>query len=231
MSFTDHLYEAAEEIWEAQLSHPFVQGIGDGSLPEEKFRRWVLQDYRYLEDFARIFAWAAARADRLESMGWYASVLDLTLNSEMELHREYAARFGISREELESTPAWPTTRAYTDFLVRSAAEGDMGQLLAALLPCAWGYAWIARRLADGAAPGDRRYADWIEQYTAPEFRDAARWLREETDRVARGRSPEERDRMRHLFVVSSRYEWRFWEMCWTGESWGPPGSAGEGEGQ
>ncbi len=66
-AFTDELYEAAESIWKAQLEHPFVRGIGDGSLEEERFRRWVLQDYRYLKEFARIFAWAAAKAERLEA--------------------------------------------------------------------------------------------------------------------------------------------------------------------
>ena len=98
---SDALYEAARPIWDAQLAHPFVRGIGDGTLEEERFKRWVRQDYRYLQEFARVFAWAAAKADRLESMSWYARVLDLTLNTEMELHRTYAARFGIGRDELE----------------------------------------------------------------------------------------------------------------------------------
>ena len=221
MDFTDELLDAAREIWEAQLDHPFVRGIGDGTLEEERFRRWVVQDYRYLEEFARIFAWAAARADRLEAMSWYASVLDLTLNTEMGLHRDYAARFGIGEEELEAAPMWPTTRAYTDFLVRTAADGDMARLLAALLPCAWGYAWVAERLAAGERPEDDRYADWIEQYTSEDFRDAARWLKRETNRVARGRSERERERLIEIFVLSSRYEWQFWEMCWHGERWRP----------
>lgn len=219
--FTDVLRREADSIWRAQLEHPFVRGIGDGSLEEERFERWVLQDYRYLEEFARVFAWATAKADRLEAMGWYAGVLDLTLNTEMELHREYAGRFGISPEELEAAPMWPTTRAYTDFLVRTAADGGMADLLAALLPCAWGYAWIGRKLAEGGGPADRRYADWIEQYASEEFQEAAAWLREETDRAARGRAEEGRARMVELFLLSSRYEWRFWEMCWAGEEWEP----------
>ena len=217
MSFTDELLEAAREIWEAQVEHPFVRGIGDGSLPEETF----VQDYLYLKEFARIFAWAAAKADRLEAMGWYASVLDLTLNTEMELHRRYASRFGIGAGELESAEMWPTTRAYTDFLVRTAADGEMAELLAALLPCAWGYAWVAERLARGPEPEDDRYADWIEQYTSEDFRDAARWLREETERRARGRTEAGRERLVEIFVLSSRYEWQFWEMCWKGEDWRP----------
>ncbi len=180
---SDSLYEAARPIWEAQLDHPFVRGIGDGTLDEEKLKRWVRQDYRYLEEFARVFAWAAAKADRFESMSWYARVLDLTLNTEMDFHRRYAARFGIGRDELEREPMWPTTRAYTDFLVRTAADGDLSELLAALLPCAWGYAYIGG-LGDGLAPASQA-------------------------------------RLRELFLLSSRYEWQFWEMCWHGQEWTP----------
>lgn len=216
---TEAMLAAALPIWEAQLAHPFVRGIGDGSLPPETFERWVRQDWLYLKEFARVFAWAAAKADRLASMSWYASVLDLTLNTEMALHRAYAARFGITEAELEAEPMWPTTRAYTDFLVRIAADGDMAELLAALLPCAWGYVHIATRLAEDEPPSDQRYADWIEQYASTEFREAAEWLQAETERVAGGADPEKRARLVALFELSSRYELRFWEMCWAGESW------------
>jgi thiaminase/transcriptional activator TenA len=219
MAFTDTLYEAAADIWAAQVEHPFVAGLGDGTLEEERFKRWVRQDYLYLKEFARIFAWAAAKADRLAAMGWYASVLDLTLNTEMALHRQYAERFGISEEELEAETMWPTTRAYTDFLVRTAADGDMLDLLAALLPCAWGYCHVGQKLAAAGVPADQRYADWIEQYASEEFEQAADWLRTELDRLVEHAGPEKRERLTRLFVTSSQYEWMFWQMCWEGESW------------
>jgi thiaminase (transcriptional activator TenA) len=219
MPFTDELYAAARPIWDAQLEHPFVQGIGDGTLDPDVFKRWVLQDYRYLKEFARVFAWAVAKAQRLDAMGWYAAVLNLTLNTEMGLHRDYAARFGLTAAELESEQMWPTTRAYTDFLVRTAADGDMADLVAALLPCAWGYVHVAQRLAAGERPPDQRYADWIAQYASPEFADAAEWLKAEMNQLAEGATAEKRARLEHLFVLSSRYEWQFWEMCWRGEKW------------
>lgn len=219
MPFTDELHAAARPVWDAQRAHPFVRGLGDGTLEEERFRRWVLQDYRYLQEFARVFAFAAARSDRLASMSWYAAVLNLTLNTEMELHRQYAARFDITLEELESTPLWPTTRAYTDFLVRTAAAGDMADLVAALLPCAWGYVDLAEELAARPRPADQRYADWIEQYASEEFAEAARWLREEMNRLAEGATAERRARWTELFLLSSRYEYAFWEMCHHGEEW------------
>jgi len=221
MPLSEDLYQAAKPIWDAQLAHPFVRGLGDGSLEVERFERWVLQDYRYLKEFARVFAWAVVKADALDSMGWYAKALDLTLNTEMSLHRAYAAKFGISAQQLEAAPMWPTTRAYTDFLVRVSADGDLADLLAALLPCAWGYVYIGQELSRGAPPSDSRYAEWIAQYASPEFAEAAEWLRNELDRAAAHSPSEKRERLTELFVLSSRYEWQFWEMCWHGEQWGP----------
>jgi thiaminase/transcriptional activator TenA len=114
---------------------------------------------------------------------------------------------------------WPTTRAYTDFLVRTAADGDQAELVAALLPCAWGYVHIAKRLSALPPPTDPRYADWIAQYASPEFAAAADWLIAEMNRLAEGVTAAKRQRLLELFMTSSRYEWQFWEMCWRGESW------------
>jgi thiaminase/transcriptional activator TenA len=137
----------------------------------------------------------------------------------MELHRQYAARFGLTAADLAAEPMWPTTRAYTDFLVRTAADGDMLDLLAALLPCAWGYVYLARKLDASGPPADQRYSDWITQYASDEFADALRWLRAEADRLAEGISEEKGKRLREIFLTSTRYEGLFWEMCWSGESW------------
>lgn len=221
MAFTDRLHEAVEPIWEAQREHPFVVGIGDGDLEVDRFRNWVEQDYLYLKEFARVFAWGSAKARSLDSMGWYARMLDLTLNTEMDLHRQYAERFGVNEQDLESADKWPTTRAYTDFLVRTAADGEIADLLAALLPCAWGYADLGQHLAEEGLPEDERYADWIRQYSSEEFVEGAEWLRAEMNDVAEPLPENRKEDLVELFVTSSRYEYQFWEMCWEGEKWEP----------
>ena len=98
---TDDLFNAARPLWDAQLQHPFVRGIADGTLDPETFKNWVRQDYLYLKEYSRMFAWGAARSDRLAAMQWYAKILDLTLNLEMGLHRTYAERFDITPDDLE----------------------------------------------------------------------------------------------------------------------------------
>jgi thiaminase/transcriptional activator TenA len=216
---SERLRVAAAPIWEAQHGHPFVVGIGDGSLELERFRFWLRQDYLFLIDYARLMALGAARAAELDTMTRFAELARAVLEDEMDLHRSYAAEFGIAAEQLEAETAAPTTQGYADFLVRTATTGDFAELVAALLPCMWGYAEIGERLARRPPPADSRYAAWIEMYSAPDFGRLAGWCRELTDRVGAGLPAAGLTRMERAFVTSSRWELAFWEMAWTLERW------------
>jgi thiaminase (transcriptional activator TenA) len=218
-AFSDQLRAAAADVWEAQHAHPFVRGIADGSLPVERFAHYVRQDYLFLVEYARMLALGAARATDVETMRRFADLAQAILGEEMELHRAFAREFGISESQLEAEPAAPTTQAYTDFLVRTAALGDAGELAAALLPCMWGYAELGQRLAAVGAPADERYARWIETYASPDFEELAAWCRGLVDRLGAAAGDEGRARMTRAFVICSRYELAFWEMGWTLERW------------
>lgn len=222
LSFSDELREQALPIWRAQLEHPFVRGIADGSLDKERFQHWVRQDYRFLVEYCRVFALGAARAPDLDTMGRFAALLQATVRDEMDLHRALAAEFGISARELEQEPMAPATQAYTDFLVRMAAAADFAELAAALLPCMWGFSWLGQQLAAGPRPADSRHAAWIDSYASEEFAALAAWCRELVDRLGAEAGPAVRDRMRQAFVTSSRYELGFWEMAWRRERWPGP---------
>ena len=45
MSTVERLLKATEDIWESYHEKPFVQGLRDGTLDVEKFRRYIIQDY------------------------------------------------------------------------------------------------------------------------------------------------------------------------------------------
>lgn len=202
-------------IWEAQHAHPFVRGIGDGSLPVERFAFWIRQDYLFLIEYCRLFGLAASRAPDLATIARFGDLLQATARTEMDLHRGYAAQFGITVEELERESMAPTTRGYTDFLLRVAALGDFAELAAALLPCMWGFSEIGQRLAAEPRPADARYAAWVEMYADPEFAALTDWCRTLVDTLATDAGPVARDRMTAVFVTSCRYELAFWEAAYT----------------
>jgi thiaminase (transcriptional activator TenA) len=206
-------------IWEAQHQHPFVRGIGDGTLGLERFQFWLRQDYVFLIEYARLLALAAARSPDLETITRFATLLKETVETEMNLHRAYAAEFGISHDQLEREPTAPTTRGYTDFLLRVAATGDFAELVAALLPCMWAFSEIGRRLAMQPAPSEKRYARWIAMYSSREFAELAEWCRDLLDSLAAGLPERDLQKLEAAFLTSSRYEWQFWEMAWKMELW------------
>ena len=146
MGFITEIENQTLSIRQAILEHPFITGIGDGSLPVDRFKYYVIQDYVYLIDYSRALAIASARAIDLQDMSWFAGLLDETLNQEMALHRSYCQEFGINLQELESVEPASTTKSYTNFLLKTAYQGSFGELVASLLPCQWGYWEIGNHL-------------------------------------------------------------------------------------
>ena len=220
MGFADDVEKMAGPVRRAILEHPFVTGIGDGTLDLERFKYYVRQDYVYLIDYSRVMALASARAPDLETMGWFARLLDGTLNTEMELHRSYCARFGVSAQELEDTRASPTTTAYTSYLLNVAHQGSFAEVSASFLPCQWGYWEIGEHLAARGKPeGAPLYCEWIEMYVSPEYRALAEWARDLADRVGSEAGPAERRRMERAYLTSLRYEYLFWDMAYRLEEW------------
>jgi thiaminase/transcriptional activator TenA len=218
--FTSDLLTRTAAIWERVHAHPFVLGLGDGSLPVESFRFYMVQDYLFLIEFCRVLALGAAKSPDLETMGRFAGLLHETLHTEMGLHRAYAARFGITEQELEAAQPSLATHAYTSHLLQAAQSGSLGELAAALLPCQWSYAQIGQML-DSTAPRPlpELYRDWIAAYASPEFGALATWLSELVGRLAAAAGVVERARMAQYYLDSTRYEFLFWDAALKREMW------------
>ncbi|MPZ48809.1 MAG: thiaminase II [Dehalococcoidia bacterium] len=217
--FSDQLHALTEPIWRAQHEHPFVRGIGDGTVDRRQFAFWVRQDYLFLIDYARLFALATARAPDIEMMTAFARLAHETLTTEMALHRDYAAGFGISAAELEAEQKAPATQAYTDFFLRTATLGEYAELVGALLPCMWGFSEIGRELKRRGVPEEPLSAQWVETYASDEFAELAGWCRDIFDRVTQGVSETQRRRVSEAFLTSSRHELRFWDAAYRLETW------------
>lgn len=220
MSFIDDIEQQTLGLRQAILAHPFIVGVGDGSLDVAKFKHYVTQDYAYLIDYSRVLALASARATDLATMGWFAKLLDETLNVEMGLHRSYCAEFGIAAGELEATEPAPTTIAYTSFLLKTAHQGSFGELVASLLPCQWGYWEIGDHLSRQGEPASAPlYCQWIQTYTTPEFTGLAQEARALADRIGDQAGPAEVAAMGEAYRTSLRFERLFWDMSYNLERW------------
>jgi thiaminase/transcriptional activator TenA len=218
MSFTKELWESIAPIYAAILRHPFLRGLTDGSLSQDAFRYYVIQDAHYLRDFARALSIAAARAPREDWIIMLNEHAAGALRVERSLHETFFREFGLAEKDVTAVPLAPTNLAYTSYLLAVAYGGPFHEALAALLPCYWIY-WEVGKELERAGSRDPLFSRWIATYASEEFGGVVRAVLAAADETAARLGEDERRAMRRHFVTTSRYEWMFWDMGFRMESW------------
>lgn len=218
MKFSTQLRSEADKIWQASFEHPFVTGIADGTLALESFRYYVLQDAYYLNHFAQVQALGAAKATDPSLSKVMANHVLGTYEAELSLHEKFSGRLGITEEEKKQFKPAPTAYAYTSHLLRAAHLGHIGDIIAALLPCYWLYYEIGERL-QGAAPAEPIYQEWIAAYGGEWFKELVEEQINNVDEIAQKVTESDRQRMKEQFMISSQYEYMFWDMAYRLEKW------------
>lgn len=205
--FARQLWDENQDLIQASLNHPFVQGIGDGSLPRERFVGYVAQDAFFLEAFARAYCIAAARSADRETILAFHHMAKGALD-ELNLHDEYAKRWDIDVKNVKPRAA---TRRYTDFLLATAWNDGPAVTAAAMTPCMRLYAYIGQQLAKDGIP-DHPLSDWIRTYSVPEFDALASHLEQLTDQLV---TDTEAEAMRQAYRYAMDCELGFFEAGWS----------------
>lgn len=219
-SFSNRIFKRVESLWNAYLEHPFVKGIGEGTVDEEKFRHYMKQDYIYLIEYSRIFAIGAAKAHDLKTMTIFADLLYGTMNKEMSLHREYAAKFGISNAELEATKPSAAVTAYTSYMLNKAQNGGVENAIAAVLTCAWSYNFIGKELATWPRALEHDlYGNWVKMYSSDAFSKIAADCIDLIDQIAEDKPEHELQALEDIVVRTSYFEYIFWDMAENTSMW------------
>ncbi len=220
MGLSDQLRMENTRIWDAIMEHPFVQELGAGTLPIEKFTYYVKQDYLYLIDFARCLGLAASKAEDVEDMTGWAEMMGGCLRYEMDIIKSLTEGLGVPADEISNMAKAPTNMAYTNHILRVAYEGSVGENVAALLPCMWTYMDVGDALAEiGGYGGHPVYEEWCEAYTAPAYIDLVKVYRDFVDRLGSRAGTTVKEDMRRHFRLSMKYEYMFWEMAYGMEDW------------
>ena len=219
MSFSKNLKEKAIKVWEDGYKHPFVQEIGKGTLDKKRFQFYLLQDYQYLLQYAKVFALATVKADCEDLMVRLTNVQHNILAEEMELHREYMAGFGVSREEMLRVKPSLFNRTYTANMLAVGQTGDLAEILATVFPCAWTYSDYAKRLKTQYAGQleNNFYKSWIESYAGAEFEESYEWFYDALDELVANKSDVQRAKVEQIFISSVEFEYLFWDMAYKME--------------
>ncbi|MBD3268087.1 TenA family protein [bacterium] len=167
------------DLAQACLDHPFVRGLGSGSLDDSAFKRYVAQDAFFLAAFTRAYALCAAKCDSLDDARVFHSLMGGGFD-ELRLHATYAKAMDI---DLEQVRPYKQTSAYVHFLLHMAWEREVGEIVSALAPCMQLYAFLGQSLKEKPIKNNP-YQAWIDTYAGNDFAALVAQLNGLLDRLA-----------------------------------------------
>lgn len=212
------LQQAAQPIWDAILEHPYLKELAAGTLPRPVFREYVKQDWLYLREFLRASTAIAARCPDPELMKVLLTRVEWLIGMENHFHHRHAAELGLDFGQID----WEMNEAnyaYTRHMLWAAHTGSTLEALGAMMPCPCVYIHVGAVLTAGPRPSDPMYAEWIAFYGPGPLAERTRQLEEIYDRLAEQAGPAELARAQQNYLISSRYEWRFWDAPYRGHHW------------
>jgi thiaminase/transcriptional activator TenA len=215
---TDRLWGSIGKTFEAILDHPFITGLGDGSLERDSFQFYVAQDALYLGRYARALSVCAARSPNDEAVEMFCRHAAGAIAVEKQLHEGFFAQLGLTGDQAREAEMSPTNLAYTSYLLAVAYGGSFPEALGAVLPCYWIYWEVGKRLLEHGSP-DPLYRRWIETYGGEEFASIVQTVLTLTDEIGAGLSRDEESRAAEHFRTTARFEWMFWDMGLRMEAW------------
>lgn len=213
--FVEYLLERPDvkPLWKAFTQHKFVRAIGDGTLHLDVFKRFLVQDYLYLTQFARMNALASYKGGNMTDIVASAQIV-LGVQKEMEMHVEYCREFGISQEEMERSKESQATVAYSRYVLDVGQSGDWLGLQIVLASCLIGYQVAAEwaKAQPGSEEKRNRYWKWVINYGDPEYAEGVELGRAMIERHATKISPHRVEELVTMFIRVTEMEINFWEF-------------------
>jgi thiaminase/transcriptional activator TenA len=216
--FSDAAWAHVGPVREAIYAMPFNAELAEGTLSQDRFAHYVVQDSLYLAQYAKALAAAAAKAPDGDALMTFCGSAVGAIEVEKALHAGFFAKFGIDLDQAASAEPSPTCLAYTSYLLSVAATGSFGELAAAILPCFWVYQDVGTRIHKTAA-ADNPYRAWIDTYADADFEAATKAVIAITDDAAAAAGEAERARMHTAFLRCTQFEWMFWDAAYRRETW------------
>lgn len=222
--FARRLRQAADVVWEDGYRQPFLRELGEGTLARERFAFYLLQDYRYLTEYAKVHALALTKTDDPEVMQFMTQVQHNIFAVESSVHRTYMASYGVTEQQMAEVRQSPFARAYTSNILAIAYGRPLIDILVAVLPCAWVYADYGQRLAREFADtlDANPYKSWVDMYKTDEFWACSQWLIAHIETLVAGLSEQRREELIDIFVTGVEHEYMFWASAYDMQmSWKP----------
>ena len=211
---TDRLRDLSEPDWSAAVGHRFVSELAGGTLDHAVMRRYLVQDYQFLDSFVALLGAAIHAAPGLAQRIVLGRFLGLVVSDENTYFQRSFDALGVPEADRTAPALLPPTAGFQALMREAAAGGRWGEMLAVLTVAEWSYLTWASSVAD-RDPGWFVFREWITLHSGPGFESLVAFLRGELDRAWDASDEIERDRIASLFRRAVALERAFFDAAYT----------------
>jgi len=209
--FTEWCQARSEPNWTGATEHRFTEELHAGTLDDTVFRRYLVQDYAFLETLVGTFGHALGDAPSMAAKSRLADFLGTLTDDEDDYFERSFDALSVPAAEQTEPMLTPVTRALQDLLERAAREGGYAETLAVLVPAEWIYrSWASMGTE---RPGRDYLAEWVTIHDNLAFDEFVSWLRAELDREGAAASNRRQQRLARLFDRTVELEVAFFDAA------------------
>lgn len=217
-AFTSVLWRSGSDIFDAIVGSPFLVELQDGTLSDDSFAYYLIQDGRYIKSYLRNLAGLASKAPEDWVFEMLIGHMHGSIGAELTLFQELSSMLDSTWLGSEQVETSPTGAAYMSWITSWCQRGSFLEGLVSVLPCYWIYARIGALLTESGSPHPA-FARWIASYGEVDFDRVTAEALDCVDRLALGCTESELRRCVDIYRQGSRYEWMFWDSAYAQEGW------------
>jgi len=211
---TDILRDANLENWHHATRHKFCAELADGSLPLDKMRNYLAQDYQFIDNFFRLAASAIHHAPSLPDRLPLAQFMGVLAGPENTYFQRSFDALDVPDKERSNPDLKAPTKAFQDLMLKASKSGNYGAMVAVLCVAEWSYLEWATPFADYDKDLPFYFSEWIDLHVGEYFESVVAHLRAQVDSAFNDANEEGRAIIAEYFSESVRLERDFFDMSY-----------------
>ena len=211
--FAEQLRQSCITDWNACVQHRFVQEIFDGSLDDAVLRKYLVQDYQFINRFVALLGAAIASADVFAPRVVLSQFAGMVTSDENTYFLRSFDMLGVPEEQRLTPELTAPTKAFQQLMHEAAQSLNYANCMAVLAVAEGIYLDWADQPAKKHLPMPERFehAEWIVLHANDFFRGFVGWLRGELDRIGPTLDETQKAEATHYFQRAVKLERQFFD--------------------
>ena len=196
--------------WSEYTGHKFLSDLVSNKLPDKNFKKYLVQDYIFLQQFLKILGLSIYKSNSFEEINRSVNFIK-GIDHEIKLHISYCKKWQISLRSLSNIKVERANSAYTDHVLSVGKNGNNLDIFSSLSPCIIGYGEIGFKLSKIKNWKKSKYSSWIKMYSSKEYQQVAKDNIDYLDILFKNNKKKNLTKLKKNFKKSTILEKNFWE--------------------